>query len=177
MVGMKKKDKLKILKGYYIKNFDRLCKQRSRWVGSLHNAEDAVQEGFARSLKYIDSWKEGPFEHWNNTVLNNACRDIKKQERLQGGVKEPEDLEEGATDSADDLQFTEQMACVILKEMSAKPMDNHSVLRDYIVFGYTCKEIAEYIDMSQANIRKIVQRFKEEMVQKYGKDMCFGPGS
>jgi RNA polymerase sigma factor (sigma-70 family) len=173
-----KADKLKVLEGYYTHNFEKLCKKRSGWVGGLGNAEDCVQEGFTRALKYIEGWTgPQPFSHWVNTIINNACRDFKKADRLQGGNRDTVDADEEAGEPLEQVQLTEEMAKIIMEEIADKPAPKQTAIRDYLILGYTCKEIAEYVDMSQANIRKVVQRFREEMENKYGKDVCSGPRS
>ena len=145
----------------------------------MANAEDCVQEAFSRALKYIDSWSGvGPMHHWVNIILNNCTREFLNTERLQGGLKEPvaEVNEDGEVD-LQDVVFHEQMAGKIQDEMRMKGEQHEKVLQDYIILGFSSREIAEYIDMTAANIRQVVKRFKDEMVVIYGEDMRSGSRS
>lgn len=168
-----KPEKLVVLEEYYVKNFDRLCKTRARWVGGIQNAEDAVQEAFARALQYIDGWQYGEFGPWLGTILNHACADFKKADRLQGGVKEAlKDVDDEGTKNMDTLQFTSEMVEKVLGSIEQKKEPVRSVLKSYIVLGHSTTDIAQYVDMAPEAMRKAAQRFKEEMVNRYGTDVC-----
>jgi RNA polymerase sigma-70 factor, ECF subfamily len=67
-----------------------------RMLGSLPDAEDAVQETSLRAWRYRDSLKEGaPLRPWLYRVATNACLDaIARDERRadEGWAGEPEDV-------------------------------------------------------------------------------------
>jgi DNA-directed RNA polymerase specialized sigma24 family protein len=62
----------------FTSNVERHCRQRLvhcyRMLGSLTDAEDAVQEMLLRAWRYRDTVKEGaPLRPWLYRVATNAC--------------------------------------------------------------------------------------------------------
>ena len=152
---------------YYEENFDRLVKKISYRVGGHHNGEDVVQEAFARAIKYKHTFRAVPeeFERWFTTILNNATRDFKKEDRRGGMTSDAYESEELDLD-----MNRERLAREVRQEMT-KLKPDHATILDMFYSGHTAKEITEVVDTSVPNIRKIVYRFKESMKEKYGADM------
>ena len=83
-----------ILEIHYNRNRDVLTKKLAGRVGTRYNAEDVVQEAYARALKYFRAWtydgvgtELDSFNRWFTTILNNACREFQYEERGQGMVR------------------------------------------------------------------------------------------
>lgn len=137
-------------------------------VGGKTNAEDVVQEAFSRALKYRDTYKEGEeFLAWFNTILNNCARDFKKQDRLDG-MSDP--VEEAGADM-DHLQQQLWLVEAITEEMNNREQEHSRILKGYFLKGWRPREIMEFSPLKGAHIRKIIQRFKEEMRCRYGEEL------
>ena len=158
----------------YESDWDGFVKRISNRVGGAVNAEDVVQEAFTRALKYhkvFDSKRS--LKKWFNTVLNNAAADFVREERDKGGVRYDEDeVVEETTDTLDKLMFDSEMVEKVIAHIDELVDPARTAVRGHLVYGYTSEEVAQYCeDIKPATIRKLVQRFKESMVEKYGEDM------
>jgi DNA-directed RNA polymerase specialized sigma24 family protein len=69
----------KLFDAHYRSNYAGLVKKVYRTAGSLHNAEDIVQESYARALEYYADTVED-FDKWFSTVMFNVMRDHKRAE-------------------------------------------------------------------------------------------------
>lgn len=155
-----------VLEAYFKKEYNNLCKKVSRRAGSPENAEDVVQEAFYRALKYWNSYNpETKLGAWFNTILNNACKDKMKDERMAGAsVEFEEDLFDGVEMSQTDANTAEH----IKKLIRSKGYPLSEVLRLYYEKGYKSIEIKQILDVEHGTVRQAVWRFKEEVREKIG---------
>jgi RNA polymerase sigma factor (sigma-70 family) len=138
-----------------------------RRVGGMVNAEDVVQDAFCNAIQYAGGWDgRKPIDRWFSTILNNAARDFKRQERLDGMVDEPE-----LTDSADNVRFKSELVESLLGEIEELEEDNREALRAFLIFGWKATEIAKWSPLTANNIRVLVHRFRKDMQEKYGEDI------
>lgn len=154
------------LETYFKKEYNKLCKKVARRAGSPENAEDVVQEAFYRAIKYWDSYNpETNIGAWFNTILNNACKDKMKDERMAGATVEfEEELFDGVEMSQTDANTVEH----IQKLIRSKGYPLSEVLRLYYEKGYKSIEIKEILDVEYGTVRQAVWRFKEEVKEKIG---------
>lgn len=151
-----------LLDKFFRENYVELCKRVYHRSGGIHNSEDVVQEAFARSLHYQDSFNPEIKElgAWFNTILNNALRDHMKAERMSGcSVEYDEFLDEPYQPTEEEQQLYK----LINKVIESKPQPYRDVLFLYFNRDYKPKEIARVVEFTNANVRKIVERFKVEM--------------
>lgn len=149
------------------KDYLHLCKRVSNRVGGMINAEDVIQEAFTRALKYQRSFNPAfsTVGAWFNTIMNNASKDFKREERMQGMAVPYETV----SDELDDIMHRDRMVHTMIEEMELSPYSE--ILRLYFVLGFTRKEVSQVIDQKPQSIANAVQRFKNEMRGKY-EDMC-----
>lgn len=157
-------NKVLILTDFYQKNRDKLVTKLSRRAGGVPNAEDVVQEAFTRALQYINSYRDGQkFENWFNSILNNALRNFKQEERNQGRVKDTDrivELEEAA--------YNQQIVSRVLADIDALKEPAREVIRRFVVLGYTSKELAQSMDINVWTIRKAIKQFYHHTRANYG---------
>jgi RNA polymerase sigma factor (sigma-70 family) len=152
-----------IIRDLYENIYDQSLHRVKNRVGGLINAEDVVQEAFTRALTYANSFNEriASVGGWFNTILNNAAKDFKREERLSGMSTTDEELGE----PADTTAYNNEMVEKVLEGMDESPY--REILRLYFLLGYTPADIAKVTDQRPQSISNAVQRFKNEMRERY----------
>lgn len=75
-----------------------------RMLGSLPDAEDAVQEASLRAWRYRDSIKEGaPLRPWLYRVATNACLDAIARDDRRAAVAAKAETDDGSTGQPEDV--------------------------------------------------------------------------
>lgn len=151
---------------YYRENYGKLVKSVANRVGGMYNAEDVVQEAFFRALKYSDTYDHevSELQTWFGNILKRAMYSFKRDELQQGMVRDGLDTEEPVEDfRALGVSTLKEVA----EEISQKKESHRVVLDLAYIKGYRPREIVEIVDEGIRNIYTILDRFKQEMVDKY----------
>lgn len=158
---------MNLIEQHFNNEYRTLYKRVSRRAGGPYNAEDVVQEAFARALKYLPAFnpEKKEFGAWFNTILNNALHDFKREEMTYGMCLEfDEELIDGEPMSQTDKGLIEK----IHQLMDEKPEHIAELLHLSFDFGYKPSEIAEITDSTSGVVRVTIARFKDEVREKLG---------
>ncbi|WP_193509689.1 RNA polymerase sigma factor SigJ [Cryobacterium sp. BB736] len=132
-----------------------------RLLGSYHDAEDAVQETYARWAALDDGQRQGidSPDAWNVRVIGRVCLDMLGSARARReqyvGEWLPEPLPDAASDPAERVTLDESvsMALMVVLE-SLTPAERVSfVLHD--VFGMSFDEVATTVGRSPDAVRQL----------------------
>ena len=166
MNNLTKEQSYKIVEGHYRKSYSILVNTLTKKAGGRQNAEDTVQEAYTRALTYIKSYDgDSDFGAWFNTILVNSLSDNRVQVRNRGhtGFDHVEMIEDHMkSDAIDGVQVDE-----IVNSIKSKEKDIKKILTLYFIHQYKPREISLLVPQTGNNIRKIVQRFKEEMASEH----------
>ena len=131
-----------------------------RLLGAIEDAQDAAQEVFLRTFKYLHRFDtQKPFEPWLVRLTVNVCRDLGKARSLRGAVLVEQGNSFDRTDPRDpgndphaELQF-EQRRQMLYRALDELPEKERTafVLRD--IEGMTTTETAEALGSSEATVR------------------------
>ncbi len=139
-----------------------------RYAGSSEEAEDILQEGFIKVFKKLDSFRsEGSFEGWIRRIfVNTAIEHFRRKRYLMPVTEKEENTIEGKYLSVlDDLAARDIMALV--QELSP---GYRTVFNMYVVEGYTHKEIADMLGISEGTSKSQLSRAKvilQDMVKRF----------
>lgn len=155
-----------LIANHFEKNFDTLVKKVSGRAGGAYNAEDVVQEAYARALKYSDAFNEkyASFDTWFATILNNSLKDFKKDERHSGTFVE---LEEHHIFSDEDENYILALAERLSEEVEDQKGDVGQVLNMYFLLGYTRRDIRKVTELGRPLVDFYIKRFRDQMKEKY----------
>lgn len=142
-----------------------------RYCRDKSEAKDVLQEGFIKIFENIDSFKgTGSLEGWvRRIIVNKALDNIRKTKKMRHSV------------NVDDVDYQlpkhehiveSLIADDLLKLVRQLPDGFRTVFNLYAIEGYSHKEIAEQLDISEntsksqysrarAHLRKMIKKLKE----------------
>ncbi len=128
-----------------------------RYMGDREAAEDILQDGFVTLFSKLDSFSgTGSFEGWARRIfVNTALMSLRKKDAL----KNTEDLDAAWSISTPDPSAIQKIGHEeLLKMVSALPTGFRTVFNMYVIEGYSHKEIAEALGISETTSRSQLQR-------------------
>lgn len=139
-----------------------------RYAGNTEEAEDILQEGFLKVFRKIGSFRsEGSFEGWVRRIfVNTAIEHYRKKIYLQPITEYEEDTMEGKYLSVLD-KLSEKDIILLVQRLSP---GYRTVFNMYVVEGYTHKQIAEELGISEGTSKSQLSRAKaimQELVRTY----------
>jgi RNA polymerase sigma-70 factor, ECF subfamily len=152
-----------------------------RMLGSLHEAEDMVQETLLRSWQRHDTFAHrSSFRAWLYGIATNACLDALRRRRARllpsdvGPPGDPSALPAAArtdiswlepypdqlldVDPAEQLDLRESVRLAFVAAVQQLPPRQRAVLLLRDVLGWSAAEVAELLDTSVASVTSALQR-------------------
>jgi RNA polymerase sigma-70 factor (ECF subfamily) len=139
-----------------------------RYAGNTEEAEDILQEGFIKVFNKMSSYRgEGSFEGWIRRIfVNTAIEHFRKKTYLQPITEQEETSIEGKYLSVlDDL--AEKDIVSLVQQLSP---GYRTVFNMYVVEGYTHKQIADILGISEGTSKSQLSRAKlilQDLVKKH----------
>lgn len=129
-----------------------------RYAGNAEEAEDILQEGFIKIFNKIGSYRgEGSFEGWIRRIfVNTAIEHFRKKTYLQPITETEENTVEGKYLSVLD-SLAEKDIIQLVQQLSP---GYRTVFNMYVVEGYTHKQIAEVLGISEGTSKSQLSRAK-----------------
>lgn len=143
----------------FTEHMDLLYRMALFMLSNTHDAEDAVQETYVRYLLKKPKLKDE--EHakaWLMRVCNNICKN-----QIRYWKRHP-----SSPISETDISETTLGEQEILREISLLPTKYKSVIILHSIEGYSVKEISNILKISDAAVKKRLQRAREQLKLKIG---------
>ena len=128
-----------------------------RYMGDKDLAEDILQDGFVTLFSKLDSYSGvGSFEGWARRVfVNTALMSLRKKDAM----KNTEDVSVARNIASDDPTVIQKISYMdLLKLITELPTGFRTVFNMYVIEGYSHKEIAESLGISETTSRSQLQR-------------------
>ncbi len=138
-----------------------------RYASNREEAEDILQEGFIKVFNKIGSFRgEGSFEGWIRRIfVNTAIEHYRKKIYLQPITEHEESVEGKYLSVLDSL--AEKDIIALVQQLSP---GYRTVFNMYVVEGYTHKQIAEELGISEGTSKSQLSRAKlilQDMVKRF----------
>jgi len=143
-----------------------------RMTGSAADADDVVQETFARAVERPPARTDEPLRPWLVQVAVNVARDALRRRKRRGyvgpwlpspveGVDDLAGPPAGATDARYELRESASYAFLVALEALAPRQRAVLLLRD--VLDYSVREAAEALGLSEPNVKTMHHRARRVM--------------
>jgi RNA polymerase sigma-70 factor (ECF subfamily) len=137
-----------------------------RMLGSLHDADDALQETMLRAWKGSDRYEpRAQLTTWLHTIATNVCLTAIARERARPAelVEDLEHLQPYPDRLLEDLVARETVELAFITAIQLLPPKQRAtlILRD--VLGWSAKEVAEALDDSVAAVTSALQRARARL--------------
>ena len=136
-----------------------------RMLGSVHDAEDLVQETLLRAWRGLERFRRGSSVHtWLYRIATNACLDeLERRPRRPEPIQPfPDALVEQAAspvyEPAARYAQREGMELALLQAIQLLPGRQRAVLILRDVLGWTAPEVADLLDSTVAAVNSALQR-------------------
>lgn len=158
---MTKQEVYKLIEEHYRTHSKNLENKIIMRAGQQANAQDIVQEAYAKALQYWNSFnpETGSIDKWIGSILFNAASSFYRQEILRGMV----------VDTGEDVVEQPNAPSRIMVKEVEKYIGNlptgsrKTVAELFFLKDYSCREISDVCPETPSAIRKIVQRLREDM--------------
>lgn len=139
-----------------------------RYMGDRTEAEDVLQDGFVYLFTKLDSFTgQGSFEGWARKIfVNTALMSLRKNDVLKDSddIEVSFDLASDTTSAVQDISYKE-----LTKIISELPSGFRTVFNMYVIEGYSHKEIADALGISEATSRSQLLRARAILQKKIKK--------
>ena len=136
-----------------------------RYMGDRDAAEDVLQDGFVTLFSKLDSFSgAGSFEGWARKIfVNTALMSLRRKDVLRNTeeVDAAFGLSEESPTPVQQIGYRE-----LMKLVSELPPGFRTVFNMYVIEGYSHKEIAEALGVTEVTSRSQLQRARTLLQDK-----------
>jgi len=145
-----------------------------RYCRNVSEAEDALQEAFIRIFKYVKNFKgrhEGSLSAWIKTIVVNTTLSHNRNNKKHHYTEDVDDLHVSADPVPlfdDEVDVSRRKQEAIMKSMQKLPVGYRTVFNLYVVEGYTHKEIAEILGISENTSKSQLSKARKYLKKLLG---------
>lgn len=135
-----------------------------RYSKDDHEAQDVLQKGFIKVFKEIATFrKEGSFEGWARRIIINTAVDNYHKRKINPEIIDIGEVPDLAHEGfeMDTLEVQD-----LLKLIRQLPEGFRMIFNMYAIEGYTHKEIAEVLNISEGTSKSQLSRARALLIRK-----------
>ena len=137
-----------------------------RYTANRTDAEDILQMGFVKMFQKISDFKnEGSFEGWVRRIMVNTAIELYRK-----NARSLHTVELGGVVEVDDVNALSQLAVKDLMQLVQNLPDGYRMVFNlYAIEGYSHKEIAEQLGISEGGSKSQLSRARNYLQEKIRK--------
>lgn len=153
-----------------------------RYAKSEDEAKDILQEGFIKVFKNMKNYGDkGSFEGWIRRIIVNTAIDFHRKRNKEGFVNVESDVLEVLSENAQSTQEEEVTENDIynidikevMKEVQNLSPAYQAVFNMYVVEGYSHKEIAQKLGISEGTSKSNLAKAKRNLKKFFLKNKAY----
>lgn len=154
--------------------YDRYCRKMMvvslRYSKSTAEAEDILQEGFVKVFQGIKNFRqESKLETWITRIMVNTALNVQRRKLYLYPMVDVEEINLPEDEvSTSGIHFTQ-----LLEMIQALPHGCQIVFNLFAIEGYSHKEIAEQLGISEGTSKSQFARAKSLLQQKLAKESTY----
>ncbi len=135
-----------------------------RYSNSTPQAEDVLQEGFIKVFSKLEMYKGGSLEGWIRKIMVNSSLDkIRKEKKRQGDIS----VEKVGFKLEENSFILESLEAEdLLKLIASMPAGYKTVFNMFAIEGFSHKEIAQELNISENTSKSQYSRAKTYLQSK-----------
>jgi len=145
-----------------------------RYLSDHHDAEDAIIQSFTRvfkSLKRFSYKGQGSLGRWVRTILiNESIRILKKRHLMQFDT----DVKHIDFQNSDANGLQQLQASDITRMIEQLPTGYRTVFNLFIVEGYSHKEIAKMLGISENTSKSQLRKARNHLINNMNEESAYG---
>ena len=139
-----------------------ICK---RYVYDADLAQDALQECFLNTFRYIDNYSgKGSFEGWIKRIAVNCALGVRKKMKGELYINEMDQVLHVTTDIPDAVSKLKEEE--VLKIVDELPESCAMIFKLFVIEGYPHKDIAAALGIKESTSRSQLARAREKLIDK-----------
>jgi RNA polymerase sigma-70 factor (ECF subfamily) len=128
-----------------------------RYTDNHDEAYDILQDTFIKVFERIESYKnEGSFEGWLRRISVNTALDYIRRNKMSKFTDDVEDVKYKL--SSNEGTLDNMLAEDLMKILNSLPIGYRTVFNMYVIDGYSHKEIAEMLNISESTSKSQFSR-------------------
>lgn len=158
-------------KSLYEKYAGKMMAVCMRYCGNdRETAMDLLQDGFIKVFTYIRSYDgRGSLEGWIRRIMVNVALDYVRTANLLKNAESIDAINESAVENIDSSTIDKLSAEELMEIIAELPSGFRTVFNLFAIEGYSHKEIAEMLNITESTSRSQLTRAKQ-LLQKRLKD-------
>ena len=138
-----------------------------RYAGNTDDAQDILQDGFVKVYSNIGKYKgTGSFEGWIRRIIVNTAIEHFRKKNMLYSIDEKTEIQ--LADENTNI-FNQLEAKELLEIIKSMPAGYRTVFNLYAVEGYTHKEIASMMNLTEGTSKSQYARAKSWLQEKIKK--------
>jgi RNA polymerase sigma-70 factor (ECF subfamily) len=146
-----------------------------RLLGSVHDADDALQEALLRAWRGIGGYEpRAPIRAWLYRIATNVCLRMLEQRARAGDIAPdgrlepyPEHPAPASFEPAASIESEEAIGLAFIAAMQLLPPKQRVVLVLRDVLDWSAREVAELLDASEAAVNSALQRARDRIDREH----------
>lgn len=141
-----------------------ICK---RYVLDDELAKDCLQESLVQIISKIEMYEErGKFKSWMGAVTAKKCLDVLRKEKRHKHA----DMDNVAEPSRNENINLELEKKDVMTFLSTIPENYRVAINMFLIEGYSHKEVAEVLGITESSSRSLVSRARKMIVEAFDKE-------